>query len=100
MKKLVVTVLLILTVSTSVAQRQQTRPNIVFILVDDLRWDELGIELDHMDELYDLKADPFVQHEAASIKSLSVLCVSQRPLRSSGYLTQRTPRHAEYTEKC
>ena len=24
-------------------QRQQSRPNIVFILIDDLRWDELGI---------------------------------------------------------
>ena len=24
-------------------QRKQTRPNIVFILIDDLRWDELGI---------------------------------------------------------
>lgn len=25
------------------ASRQPSRPNIVFILIDDLRWDELGI---------------------------------------------------------
>ena len=41
----VVTVLLLLFGSMSLAQpnRQQSRPNIIFILVDDLRWDELGI---------------------------------------------------------
>ena len=40
-----VTVLLIFVASMSFAQpgRQQSRPNIIFILVDDLRWDELGI---------------------------------------------------------
>jgi arylsulfatase A-like enzyme len=64
----------------------KSRPNIVFILIDDLRWDELGIaghpymrtpnidrigregavvrnihylELKGMDELYDLKTDTF-----------------------------------------
>lgn len=41
----VVTVLLMLFASLSLAQpsRQQSPPNIIFILVDDLRWDELGI---------------------------------------------------------
>lgn len=41
----VVTILLVLFASLSLAQpnRQQSRPNIIFILVDDLRWDELGI---------------------------------------------------------
>lgn len=41
----VVTLLLMLVASISLAQpnRQQSRPNIIFILVDDLRWDELGI---------------------------------------------------------
>ena len=48
MRKLViatVAVLLILLATMSLAQpgRQQSRPNIIFILVDDLRWDELGI---------------------------------------------------------
>ena len=47
MKKLVVATLvaLLLFASMSVAQPglQQSRPNIVFILIDDLRWDELGI---------------------------------------------------------
>ena len=48
MKKLVpatVTILLLFLASMSLAQpqRQQSRPNIIFILVDDLRWDELGI---------------------------------------------------------
>ena len=48
MKKLVstaVAVLLAFVVSMTAAQpgSQQSRPNIVFILIDDLRWDELGI---------------------------------------------------------
>jgi len=45
MKKLVIAVLLMFLASLSLAQpgRQQSRPNIIFILVDDLRWDELGI---------------------------------------------------------
>ena len=48
MKKLVVAqvaIMLVCLASTSLGQpvRQQSRPNIVFILVDDLRWDELGI---------------------------------------------------------
>ena len=48
MRKLVaatVSVVLMLLASMSLArpQRQQSRPNIIFILVDDLRWDELGI---------------------------------------------------------
>ena len=48
MRKLVVAtvaVLLMFLASMSLAQpgRQQSRPNIIFILVDDLRWDELGI---------------------------------------------------------
>src|SRR5262245_18258961 len=40
-----IAVLLILLVTMSWAQqgRQQSRLNIVFILIDDLRWDELGI---------------------------------------------------------
>lgn len=45
MRKLAVTILLLFLASTNLAQpqRQQSRPNIIFILVDDLRWDELGI---------------------------------------------------------
>ena len=48
MKKLVVAtlvVLLLCVASMNLAQPapQQSRPNIIFILVDDLRWDELGI---------------------------------------------------------
>ena len=48
MRKLVLTtfaILLMFLASMSLAQpqRQQSRPNIIFILVDDLRWDELGI---------------------------------------------------------
>ena len=48
MRKLVVaTVAVLLIVLTSMSparpQRQLLRPNIVFILIDDLRWDELGI---------------------------------------------------------
>ena len=47
MRKLVATftVLLMFLASMSLAQpaRQQSRPNMIFILVDDLRWDELGI---------------------------------------------------------
>jgi len=45
MKKLIAAVLLVFVASVSLAQpgRQQSRPNIIFILVDDLRWDELGI---------------------------------------------------------
>lgn len=47
MKKLVAATLvaLLLLASMSLAQPglQQSRPNIVFILIDDLRWDELGI---------------------------------------------------------
>jgi ORF6N domain len=48
MRKLVtatVVVLLMFVASMSLAQpqQQQRRPNIVFILVDDLRWDELGV---------------------------------------------------------
>ena len=45
MRKLAVTILLLFLASMSLAQpqRQQSRPNIIFILVDDLRWDELGI---------------------------------------------------------
>jgi N-acetylglucosamine-6-sulfatase len=48
MKKLVIAtaaVLLVSLASMSFAQqgRQPSRPNIIFILVDDLRWDELGI---------------------------------------------------------
>jgi N-acetylglucosamine-6-sulfatase len=48
MKRLVAAILAILLVflaDMSLAQpaRQRSRPNIVFILVDDLRWDELGI---------------------------------------------------------
>ena len=48
MKKLVVAtvvVLLLCLASMNLAQPapQQSRPNIIFILVDDLRWDELGI---------------------------------------------------------
>jgi N-acetylglucosamine-6-sulfatase len=48
MRKLViatVAVLLMYLATISLAQqgRQRSRPNIIFILVDDLRWDELGI---------------------------------------------------------
>ena len=47
MRKLIVAtvVLLMLLASMTLAQLepQQTRPNIIFILIDDLRWDELGI---------------------------------------------------------
>lgn len=41
-----VAIALLILASTALAQsdrRQETRPNIVFILIDDLRWDELGI---------------------------------------------------------
>lgn len=47
MRKLVAATLVVLLflASMSLAQpgRQLSRPNIVFILIDDLRWDELGI---------------------------------------------------------
>ena len=46
MRKLVATVTLIIIASTGLAhsdQQRPLRPNIIFILVDDLRWDELGI---------------------------------------------------------
>lgn len=48
MRKLIaasVTILVMFLASMLLAQpqRQQPRPNIVFILIDDLRWDELGI---------------------------------------------------------
>ncbi len=42
----IATATLMISASLCLAQtvpRQQTRPNIVFILIDDLRWDELGI---------------------------------------------------------
>src|SRR5687768_8562785 len=40
-----VVVLLMFPASMNLAQpgRQPSRPNIIFILIDDLRWDELGI---------------------------------------------------------
>jgi N-acetylglucosamine-6-sulfatase len=43
MKKLVIAVLLMFVASMTSAQPGRQRPNIIFILVDDLRWDELGI---------------------------------------------------------
>ena len=48
MRKLVIAIVVVLlgllaSMSSAQPERQQSRPNIVFILVDDLRWDELGI---------------------------------------------------------
>ena len=47
MKKLLLATVAILLMFASMGmgqrERQQSRPNIIFILIDDLRWDELGI---------------------------------------------------------
>jgi N-acetylglucosamine-6-sulfatase len=45
-KRIIAGLTLLILASSCLAQidqRKQTRPNIVFILIDDLRWDELGI---------------------------------------------------------
>ncbi len=39
----VAVLLILLATNNSAQQARQSRPNIVFILIDDLRWDELGI---------------------------------------------------------
>ena len=70
LSSVVLTALVVAVVLPIAAAAQDDRPNIVFILVDDLRWDDIGaaghpfvetphIDLMGMDELYNLEADPY-----------------------------------------